>query len=300
MLHSRFDSGMRLFSDFVADALSEPVAAGHHRYLVVDTAATRPTPIASVLGLRVSATDVLTGKPCVWRESASPVLLELPVAAVNSAACSIAATSLTKWRYANCFVYLESPHDQATVLRMLRDRTEAELPQNVPVLLRYFDSRVFAELLRVWSERQARAFLSAGTRWAIPGRRGEVASFEHEDGAPDVPHEAPFKFDTAQEAALIDAGEADALVDLLLDQNNAVLEVLLPPEQHERIVAALEVGRTLGIDQVSDQAAFCSLALELGLSFHEDEPWVGWAPELQAGRLTFSEAVERAVGSEKV
>ena len=101
-------------------------------------------------------------------------------------------------------------------------------------------------------------------------------------------------------AGLIDAGEADALVDLLLDQNNAVLEVLLPPEQHERIVAALEVGRTLHIDQVGDQAAFCSLALELGPSFHEDDLWAVWKPDLRSGRMTFSEVVERVIGSAKV
>jgi Domain of unknown function (DUF4123) len=293
-------AAMRLFAEFVAEALLKPAARGTCRYLVVDTAATRPTNMVAELALTGSGFDILTGDRCVWREAASPVLIELPAAASENSLYHRTGEALAKWQFANCFVYLESLHSREATVRLLRERTEAVLPQGVPVLLRHFDSRVLTALVRTLSGEQLSTFLSAATRWAWPGRRGELTVLKQEIGLTRAAFVAPLEFDSTQEAALIDVGEADAMVDLLLDQNNGALQALLPPEQHERISAMLDVATTLGIDQLTDQAAYCSLALELGPAFCEDEPWAASMPDVRAGRLRFADVLERVAQGEEV
>lgn len=289
---------MQLFADFIATTLARPCPPACHRYLVVDTAATRPLNFVRELALKDEAIDLLTREPCVWRDSASPVLFELPAEPASATTCRKTRELLNQWRYANCFLYVESPYSGDVAIRLFGERTNAVLPQNMPVVLRYFDSRIFGALMRALNDAQLRAFLSAGTRWALPGRSGELCLLEHGSDSQAPAFTAPLEFDTAQEAALIDAAEADAMVDLLLSQSSAGLLAMLPPEQHRSIVAALAVARTHGIHDVTDQAAFCSVSLELGLGFVSEPPWVSELPALQAGTLKFAQVLGRVARDE--
>jgi hypothetical protein len=290
---------VQLFADFLAGELRNAVGPEQHRYLVIDTAATRPANLALELALGGQAIDILTSEPCVWRESASPVLIELPRGPVQQSPSGRLAEALTKWRYANCFVFIESLHARDAVIRMLRERTEAVLPQNMPVLLRFFDSRVFTALLKVLGADQRTSLLAVGSRWAMPGRHGELHRIDSEGKSADVEISWPIDLDSAQEKALIDAGEADAMIDLLLNQNNAALQGLMPPEQHERISAALVAAKALGIDRLSDQVVFCVLDMELGAKFHEHEPWVNAIDDARAERKKFTDLVTQVAESEK-
>jgi Domain of unknown function (DUF4123) len=282
---------MNLFADFVASALQAKVDVRVHRYLVVDAAATRPTNLMKEMALDGAATDLLSGEPCEWRESASPVLIELPRPTSGARNFETLRKTLLKWRYANCFVYVESQFDFVTESRLLAARTDAELPQNMSVVLRYFDSRVFGPLMKILNVDQRNAFLSAGTRWATPGRWGELQLHDSNIAQPLNSSAWALRLDVAQEAALIDAGETDAMVDLLLNQDNAVLLTLLPPEQFERINAALIAAKELQISDLPEQVAYCSVSLELGADFCTQEPWVLWVPQLKSKKLKFTEVL---------
>jgi hypothetical protein len=289
---------VQLFADFLSDELSSAAGPEQHRYLVVDTAATRPADLAHELAIGAQAIDILTGESCVWRESASPVLIELTRDAVRSAICRGVAEALAKWRYANCFVFIESPHARDAVIQMLRERTEAVLPQNMPVLLRFFDSRVFAALLKTLSTNQLTSLLAVGSRWALPGRHGELHRIDSDAESAVVEFLWPIDLDTKQETALIEAGEADAMIDLLLNQNNAALLALLPPEQHQRISAALVAAKALGVEHLADQVAYCALDMELGSKFHEHEPWVSALCDARPRRTAFTDLVAQVAEKE--
>ena len=287
---------MRQLADFIADILATPARLGFHRYLIVDAAATRPTNIAQALRLGHVATDILTGVDCVWKESASPILVELPADASQESVCRIAKETLRKWRYANCFVFLETtraPHEAAA---MLRERTEAVLPDDMDVVLRFFDPRVFAALVEHLNADARVAFLSGAALWAIPDRRGEVQVIEQGTSDVSAPFISPMRLNSEEEIALIDAGEADAMVDLLLNQNNDQLLAMIPPDQHENVVVVLAQARSFGIEDVPDQAAFCAAVLALGVDFHAREPWVRLLCEVTAGHMKFSEAARLAAG----
>jgi hypothetical protein len=133
----------------------------------------------------------------------------------------------------------------------------------------------------------------------MPGRHGELHRIDGEPNTPAVEVTWPIDLDSTQEMALIDAGEADAMIDLLLNQNDAALQGLLPPEQHERISAALVAAKALGIEGLSDQVLFCALEMELGVKFHEYEPWVSALRGAKAARTKFTDLVAQVAESEK-
>lgn len=284
------------FSAFVASALGVKPAKGVHRHLIVDASVAGGRDMASQLRLPVHAMDLLTGDPCEWRDCASPVLLPLGAEPIAAARTRLVAEALEKWRYANCFLYIESMLPEAQMAQALKARTDALLSQDMPVVLRYFDSRVFAALTQALTPEQQSAFFSAGTIWAYPGRRGEVHRIEVAPQADAF--EAPLRLDAAQEALLIEHAEADAMVGLLLNQNNPQLGHLLPPEQHARVSSALEAAKSLRIDQLRDQVAYCALDLELGAAFHEQPPWSDWMPKVNSGQMRFAEVVSRAAATE--
>jgi len=289
---------MDMFSDFMVNMLAHDATQNGYRYLLVDTSATRPVDISARLRMNGLSVDLFTSETCNWRDCASPVLLELPSKSSDESVCLAAGNFLATWGFANCFTYIESPYEWSTVLTALGARTEAVLPENVSVLLRYFDNRILPVLLQTLSQDQRQAFLSLGTRWAIPGRHGELQQFENSDASQQPALGWPIQLDTAQETALIDAGEADALNDVLLSQDNPVLHAMSPPEQYERISELLDNAKTMQINQLSEQVAFCTLALELGTGFHEDPSWASHMQEVRAGRLRFSEALGRIAAEE--
>ena len=288
---------MLQFSDFIAGVLTTPVEPNSHRYLIVDAAATRPTNMARELRLSHIGIDILTGADCVWKESASPILVELPKAASGESVCRITSEALRKWRYANCFVFLETTHTPREAAAMLCERTQAVLPDDMEVVLRFFDPRIFSALVSHLDADALNSFLSGATRWAIPGRRGELQMIEQKPSESIASFVAPLRLNSAEEAALIDAGEADAMVDLLLNQNNAQLLTMIPPEQYESVNTALTQAHGFAIEHTPDQAMFCAIALALGLDFQAQEPWVKLLQEVKAGRVKFSEAAQLAQGA---
>ncbi len=177
---------------------------------------------------------------------------------------------------------------------MLRERTQAVLPDSMEVVLRFFDPRVFAALLNHLDADALRGFLSAATVWALPDRRGEVHVIAHGVSELGQAFVSPMRLNATQESALIDAGEADAIVDLLLNQNNDRLLTMIPPDQHEHVAAAIAQTRHFGIEHTPEQLAFCAAALAFGADFHTREPWLALMPEVKAARINFSEAVSLA------
>ncbi|MBT9567512.1 MAG: DUF4123 domain-containing protein [Thiobacillus sp.] len=285
---------MKKFSDFMGETLVCPAVPNMHRYLMIDTSATRPVNVGRSLPLGGSSVDLLTGRLCDWRKCANPVLLELPDAAFDEQSISAASSFFETWHFANCFTFIESSLNWSSTLLALRTRTVAVLPDHVPVMLRFYDARILPVLLRVLSPEQRHQFLGIARRWAFPGRKGELCLIESDESLHDS-YPTPLSLTPDQEAALIDAAEVDAMVDLLLNTNNPTLAAALPPEQHELIEAALSSANSLKIRQGSDQVAYCTLYLELGPDFMTQDPWRSWLPDMTVGKLTLSDVMNLAM-----
>ena len=282
---------MPLLADFVAEAVGGDSPAATHRYLLVDTSATHGIHVAKELRLDSDAIDVLTRAPCDWNASASPVLISLPHRPTTPADAERLRTWLLRWRYGNCVSYIESELAMQDLATELHARCDALLPDNMPVVLRHFDGRVMSALLTALLPEQLASFLQCASRWALADRSGELVLLPPRPERPATRFNAPLALNVEQQAALIDAGEADAVVGILLDQMHHKLMPMLPPEQHDTISKALHRAQESKLTKLSDQVSFCSLWLELGGSFVEAEPWATFMRQVAAGTLTFDQAL---------
>lgn len=283
---------MAQFGEYLLDrTLRAPSDEGTCRYLIVDTSATHPENFAAKLHAQGTAIDLLSGGPCNWADSVSPVLVTLHPFIEEHHAAGLTAT-MDRWRYANCFICVESSMDAESFAAALTRRTRVELEDGLPMLLRYFDSRIFSALLRTLDSQQRSSFLSIGSRWCFPDRSGEAHLVECRQADRD-PMNATMLLSNVQQAALIDAGEADAVINILLDQQHVGLIDLLPPEQYTKVSAALTASRRWHITQVSEQVEFSALWLELGEGFDDALPWSTELPHVQSGRSSWQQVMDR-------
>lgn len=92
----------------------------------------------------------------------------------------------------------------------------------------------------------------------------------------------------------MDASETDAVIDVLTRQNNQALLHLRYEYRYSVVHGLLGQARGWGLDGAPDLTAYCALGLMRGPDFGQFEPWRSLLPEVQAGRLRFDEALERA------
>jgi Domain of unknown function (DUF4123) len=282
---------MPLFSDFVADSIAGVPPASVHRYLLADMSATHGIHVTKELRLDSDAIDVLTRMKCDWKASASPVLISLPQRPATPAGAERIRAWLLRWRYGNCVSYLESALTMQALVNELHARCDALLPDDMSVVLRFFDGRVMGALLRTLKPEQLASFLQCASRWAFADRSGELVLLPLPPDRPAAHFNPPLALDVGQQAALIDAGEADAVVGILLDQMHHKLMPMRPPEQHDTILKALHRAQELKLTRLSDQISFCSLWLELGNAFDETESWAPLMRQVAAGEMSFEQAL---------
>jgi hypothetical protein len=179
--------------------------------------------------------------------------------------------------YASCIGLMASPLPLQQLAERLTARLEAVLPENMDILLRYFDPRVFEQLMIVLSAEQKQAFLSVAEHWWFIDRRGQLQDVASKFKCADN-FVAPLELSTAQEAGLIDASEPDQVAQLLQSGASDDYQTLRPGERHDFILRHMAAARDLGIQATHELSLYCALALFYGDQFATQK---NWQPALQ-------------------
>jgi hypothetical protein len=169
-------------------------------------------------------------------------------------------------------LWLSSPLSQEVLARRLAQRVDAVLPDELEVVLRFFDTRVFAALLQCLPPSVRARFLAPATQWVFVGRRGEIRRIASEFAADDMLG-LPLRLDASTEAALIEASEPDQIADMLGKTVPYAYLGLPFEERYDFIVRQRQRAHELAIDSSVDVALFCALALQHGEDFAQHEPW---------------------------
>ena len=128
-------------------------------------------------------------------------------------------------------------------------RTEADLPDQHPVLMRCFDPRVLPELVHQLKASQNETFLALGHEWLYLDRSLRLQALPLH-AAPGVDmFEAPLQLDEAQFTALLDASELDQVMPELARE--APLEFLaLRADQR---ASCLDLAGTWHLERLADK-----------------------------------------------
>lgn len=273
-----------LFAEFIDHALRSTSPLQRHRYMVIDLAALYSDATVRHLARDGAATDLLRGGPVDWTDTASPVMVPLPRSPVSAQAASAWVRLAWQWRYANALSYVETSLGAGDAAAAMKRRCHVTLPGGMTAVLRWFDNRTMDALLSLLVPANRALLLGDWALLAYADRHGNLKTEE-----PSTPTAlpSPLRLDADEEAALLEASEPDNLIDLLLQQSQAQLVAMLPPEQFRVVSSLWQEARRRHILQTPDQAAYCSLALELGPDFTEMEPWRSIVAEAEAddGRL---------------
>lgn len=192
--------------------------------------------------------------------------------------------------YTSTMVLLESPLPSDELARRLALRLDAQISDEMDVLLRFFDPRIFEQLVRVLTPEQKAGFFDVGLRWWFFDHRGvlrEVAAEYAEIGS----FTPPLVLTSEQEFALLDASEPDQ-VDAQLKENILEKYATVPlPERHDFIVRHSACAKEFGIIATFELALYCAMVLMYGEAFATVQPWRSMLEQVRLGTASFADAV---------
>lgn len=286
---------MSTFLEHMQKIAAQPVHNGCQWFLMIDCAVNLKTNLARELQLDIPAVDLLTLMPVDWLHCVSPVLLQLPIDTISHTKNSAWQQFMQRWQYTNALTLLESSLPFEQLSQALHNRTNALLPDTMDVILRFFDTRTLAALINILNPEQLALFTSIAWQWIYIDRYGKAQTLQANRSGIADQFLPPLKFNTLQETQLIDAGEVDAMVNLLINQDDSQLIRLMPPKQYELISNLLSSAKKYQIHQLTEQAAFCRVGLGLGGDFHLQNPWNTELVAVTTGKQTFTNLLEAIV-----
>lgn len=267
---------MTNFDEFLKTVLESSPGPGFHLYALVDH--------AGAPGL-VSCLSAVPGTAWISLFADSTEEKAVDVAPLLLSLQAAATPWWLRWLHTACLestslALLYSSADSQRLAQELKNRLNVMLPDKVPALLRYFDTRILESLRQVLEPDQCASFFGIAARWIWLDRAGDV-----QNHVPNMLRYATwpayFAFSEKQQNAMIDAAEADVLVqqmqtyglDLCAGYSRAALHVVA----QEASLRADE----LGIQEMPSRALLALARLQHGPNFMAKPEWV----EFQANML---------------
>lgn len=197
-----------------------------------------------------------------------------------------------KGTYTSSVVLIASPLNIEELARRLKLRLDAMLPDDMAIMLRFFDPRVFEELSKVLLPEQKELFLSVGYQWWYIDRRGQLQNVASVFLDSDM-FEPPLVLDDDQESALIDASEPDQVAQMLTTSTPNEYTALQSHARFDFVQRHMKAARDLNIAATHELAFYCALALMYGEDFAAKPDWHTTLQEVKKGQITLQQAVER-------
>ncbi len=195
--------------------------------------------------------------------------------------------------YTSSLVLLASPLPRHELARRLTERLDVALPENVTITLRFFDPRIFEQLVQVFSPEQRAAFLGVAHDWWFVDRRGQLRHVDSKFSEVDL-LDSPLNLNQEQEHALLDASEPDQVANMLKERMPEAYQGLPAPERHDFFLRHMNAARNYGIQPTHELGLYCGLALLYGEGFSMEKEWQPVLEKVRTGNLSLTKAVMQA------
>ncbi|MET3119969.1 hypothetical protein AAKU64_004217 [Undibacterium sp. GrIS 1.8] len=239
--------------------------------------------------------SLFDGQPEEAALSVAPLLFVIPSDQTN-----LRNNQLFDWigehgTYTSSLSFLASPLSLQDLARGLRLRLDAVLPDEMEVMLRFFDPRILEALVSVLSDHQKQAFFSLARSWWFVDRRGQLqriqTSFSATDFTESLAIEFPFTLTTAQEGALLDASEPDQVAQLLQSNAQEEYQALPLDQRYDFILKYSAAAKQLGIEALHELALYCAVALLQGEAFATRANWSLVLQAVKNKQISLTQAV---------
>lgn len=219
--------------------------------------------------------------------SVAPLLFSLRAAERNAALLNWVARNGT---FTSTVLLLVSPFDLPALTVRLAARLDATISDEMNVMFRFFDPRVFEAMLQIFNDERKSIFLGIAACWWYVDRCGQLIP------VPSVVLEN----DEIGRAIQLSSDEEFALVEASAIDQIAQLVATMVPEQYSSLGAARRfpflqrhtaAAESVGIHSVHDVAIYCVLALLHGEDFAVRPVWTAILAAVKTEKITLVDAV---------
>lgn len=193
-----------------------------------------------------------------------------------------------------CVTWLSSRLPAHQLCHALEQRTQAELPDNYPILLRHFDPRVLPELVSGLDKGQAETFWVLDGVWAYVDRAKQFQTISLLEPHKFPPFEPPLTLTQAQADQLLAAAEVDRVMPELIREAPEQFLAMAPVQRVPYTRTWLKQADALELTSFSDRVLLVVLALQLGSGFLEQANWQPMVSRIKQKQITLLQAIKQA------
>jgi len=168
-------------------------------------------------------------------------------------------------------------------------RLDVKISQDMDAILRFFDPRIFQQLVRILTSDQLAKLCGPAKTWWYVDRTGELVRIEREFQEVD---KDCYSLDLSeeQEFSLVSMSEPDQIMHILRMAMPQV-EPLISGSSYQIIVDSIHAAANLKLDAISDLALYAAMVILRGVEFEELPYWRDVLPDVRAGKISFANAV---------
>ena len=221
----------------------------------------------------------------------APILVHLPDACANQSELDLLVWLRRACELSTSLTVLHSTLEHDNLASALKRRLNAQLPDHMPVMLRYFDTRILESLVQVLSPAQRNEFLGIASRWQWLDRAGCLRRLDADQLQGDSwPHR--FEFDVTQQNALIEASTADALVEQMQAHAADLCRAKTRAELHALAEQCVPKFDRFAIEDIRTQTLYCLTELQLGPAFDMQPAWAAALERVAKKQVGFEAILE--------
>lgn len=274
-----------------AQAWFESVSSEHPRYALIDMANIHSDKKQVLATLKAHQAFNILGDERPDAEQACAWLM--PLGRDTRGQRNFAATMA--WANSSaCATWLHSALPTHTLVRALRERTKAVLPDHYQVLLRCYDPRVLPEIQAVLREDQAAGYWAMDGQWAYVDRTRTFRVIDLTPASKAATFEAPLALTQAQADQLLAAAEVDTVMPELMRESPEAFLAVPISERAAFTKRTLQTADQFALEALADRVMFCVLTLELGAGFERSEQWAPVMSKVKNRQLSLLKAIEQA------
>ncbi|MFC0131971.1 hypothetical protein CR105_16250 [Massilia eurypsychrophila] len=192
--------------------------------------------------------------------------------------------------YSSSLMLIASRLSMRVLAERLTARLDAKISEDMDVLLRYFDPRVFEQMVRVLSVEQLASFFSVASAWWYVNRIGELQAVEAQFSEIDA-FGSPLMLSARQEHELVEASEIDQIEEQLRRSVPDEFARLVGAERHRFLVRHIDAAREFRITSTRELILYCALALVYGPDFSTRPEWAPKLDLIREGKNELSDVV---------
>lgn len=164
--------------------------------------------------------------------------------------------------------FIASELDLDALAQTFKAFLEIDTADGQSFLLRFADTRVLPVLDSVLRDECGDLWRKGVAHWWLPGRDGNLETMPVHHWSGD--HRAENSFVLSQKAfnRVVSDGDADAILDVISDQNPEVLSQAKPSANYCAIRRLVPTMAELGVESFSDAVVFCTTALLTSENFY--------------------------------